>query len=447
MKTTTTAARRLLREGNPVPGDAFPDAARDAEGQAVLAGILGSPAIAVADTPPAHRRAAALPGWPAVRTWKVAVPAGVMTAALAGLLAVMLTATGEPKPGVASPFTDSGFATLIANLTAHSSAKPNSAAAAELRALAAAAARQPTPVLGPVVYSKTQNWGLDLGKIHYGLGYRSHETNTEENWSGSDGSSLRLVTYPGGKIPPGIIPVNASPPSAEGKANYAKYGPASLPTTEPLMRQRLLQCRWGPCPFPDDTTSIVLNGVGLMGGELMPPAARAAILRVLADAAASPGPHQAFFNLGSVTDRAGHKAVAVGFEYQRYVSATANNDGCLGSESVSVSSSGAEVITCGGSASASATPSGAPSGALVPEGQPELWVLVFDPSTGAFVGEEFAYCSPPVSDHLATGKCTAASYAQLLQLKAVASVPPPPPGSTPNTPPVTGAAPASTGAS
>ena len=42
MKTTSTAARRLLREGNPVPGDAFPDAARDADGQAVLAAILAS---------------------------------------------------------------------------------------------------------------------------------------------------------------------------------------------------------------------------------------------------------------------------------------------------------------------------------------------------------------------------------------------------------------------
>jgi hypothetical protein len=173
------------------------------------------------------------------------------------------------------------------------------------------------------------------------------------------------------------------------------------------MRRRLLQqCQSGLCSSSDETTNIVLNAVSLMGGELMPSAARAALLRVLADAAASPGPHQAFFSLGSATDRAGHKAVALGFEYQRY----------------------------------------AASGDMVPSGPPELWVLAFDPSTGAFLGEEFAYCSPPVSGHLATGKCTAESYAQLLQLKAVASVPPAPPGSTPNTPPVTGAAPASTGA-
>jgi hypothetical protein len=250
-------------------------------------------------------------------------------------------------------------------------------------------------------------------------------------------------------------------------ADYAKHGPASLPATESAMRQRLLQeCQPGFCPSSGETTNIVLNAMSVMGSELMPSAARAALLRVLADAAASPGPHQAFFSLGSVTDRVGQQAVAIAFEYQRYVSAT-SSDGCLGSESVSISSSGAEVVTCGGPAAASSpasggtskggtssvttsgssgrTPGAAPSGAMVPDGPPELWVLVFNPGTGAFLGAEFAYCSGPVSDHLATGKCTAESYAQLLQLKAVASVPPPPPGSTPNTPPVTGAVPHSTG--
>jgi hypothetical protein len=379
-----------------------------------------------------------------------------MAAALAGLLAVTLPATGGSPPVVASPPADSGFATQIANLTSHSSARPDSSTAAELRRLADVAARQPTPVLGPVVYAKTANWGLDLGATHYGLGYRSHETNTEENWTGSDGAYLSVVTYPGGKIPPNIIPVNTRSPSADGKANYAKYGTPSLPATESLMRQRLLlPCRSGQCASSDETTNIVLNGMDLMDSDLMPSAARAALLGVLADAAASPGPHQAFFNLGSVTDRAGHQAVAIGFEYQRYVS-TAPNDGCGGSQSASTSSSDAVAVTCSGSiggpasggdaASIVTTPgAGDPTpGGTVPSGPPELWVLVFNPNTGAFVGEEFAYCSGPVNGHLATGKCTAESYAQLLELKAVASVPPAPAGSTPNTPPVTGSAPAST---
>jgi hypothetical protein len=44
VKTTTAAARRLLRESNPVPGDAFPGAAREPDGQGVLDAILASPA-------------------------------------------------------------------------------------------------------------------------------------------------------------------------------------------------------------------------------------------------------------------------------------------------------------------------------------------------------------------------------------------------------------------
>jgi hypothetical protein len=465
VKTTPAAARRLLREGNPVPEDAFPDAARDADGQAVLAAILASPALAASDTPRPGRRAAS-PGRSLIRTWKVTVPAVALTAALAGLLAVMLTATSAPRPGVAAPPgaaqpADSGIATLIADLTVHPPARPDSAAA-ELRALADAAAAQPAPALGPVVYTKTENWGLDLGTIHYGLGYHSHETSTEETWSGSDGAYLRVATYPGGKIPPGIIPVNTSAPSADGMKRYARYGPASLPATEPLMRQRLLQeCQAGGllCPSPDEAYNLVLNSIDVMGAEPMPPAARAALLRVLADAAATHGPNPAFYNLGSVTDRAGHQAVAIAVEYQR--TATPGSS-CAGSAMVSGSSSGKASVTCSGpgtasdsasstaSDSASGTASDSASGAGVsvttsgssgqgalPPEQPELWVLVFDPGTGAFLGEEFAYCAGPVGSQLATAKCTAESYAQVLAIKAVASVPPAPPGSTPNTPPVT----------
>ena len=103
----------------------------------------------------------------------------------------------------------------------------------------------------------------------------------------------------------------------------------------------------------------------------MPSAARAALLRVLADAAASPGPAPGTSSAWEASLTAvGQQAVAVAFEYQRYVSATPS-DGCLGSESVSVSSSGAEVVTCGGSAAASSpasggTPSGATSRAAPP---------------------------------------------------------------------------------
>ena len=61
-------------------------------------------------------------------------------------------------------------------------------------------------------------------------------------------------------------------------------------------------------------------------------------------------------------------------------------------------------------------------------------VLVFDPSTGALLGEEYAYCNAPVEAHLATGKCFATSYDQFLQVTAVQSIPATP-TPAPDTPP------------
>src|SRR5262249_18026834 len=70
------------------------------------------------------------------------------------------------------------------------------------------------------------------------------------------------------------------------------------------------------CPTSDETYNLVLNAMDLMDSELMPSGARAAMLRVLATAAATQRPNEAFFNLGDVADRAGHQAVAIAFEYQ-----------------------------------------------------------------------------------------------------------------------------------
>src|SRR5262249_22446014 len=163
----------LLREANPVPGDASPDAARDADGGAVLTAILASAAQAGAPAPRSRGRAAAFPGWPALRPWEGAGPVGGMTPRAAGRLAGLLSATGGPEPGVASPPADSGFATLIADLTAHPSAHGTDAAAV-LRQLADVAARQPAVPLGPVQYSELKTWDLDLGPLHYDLNYVSH---------------------------------------------------------------------------------------------------------------------------------------------------------------------------------------------------------------------------------------------------------------------------------
>jgi hypothetical protein len=410
MKITTATARRLLREANPAPDDTVPNATPDARVQRILGGagsdIVDFGTSQGAGTPADRRR------WRrehARRGWRAAIPAAALTAALAGTLAVALLLSGSPAPGPGtSPgpgqAANGGLVELIANLTAHPSATQDDASA-ELRKLAGIAAAQPAPAaLGPVEYSKGEGWGLDLGTTHYGLSYRSHDTSLQQAWMGSDGAYLGVETWPGGKIPPGIIPVQRGGPSAKGAAAFAEwYDPARLPSSEPAMRQHLLglDCPSpGRCPGGDPASQIVTGARILMGSEPLPPAVRAAILRVLAGAAASPGAHQAFYDLGSVTDRAGHKAVAIAYEKQE------------------------------NQAPAQGAASGPPANFM----ESSLMVLVFDPGTGALLGQEYAYCNAPVEARLATGSCFATSYDQLLEIKAVQSIPATP-TAAPDTPP------------
>jgi hypothetical protein len=332
--------------------------------------------------------------------------------ALTAALAAGLTLTAAPGPGPAPRARQpggAGIASLVADLTAHPPARPGGAAAV-FRRLADAAAAQPSPALGPVEYSQSKDWGLDLGAMHYNLNYRSHVTDTQQSWMAPEGASLGVTTYPGGKIPPGVIPVYRSGPSKRGKAAFAWYDPARLPAGETALRQHLLDMPGGFPPLvcrhiqsPDKGTepapggnaasggvvssacqdpvtaiayTIVNRSLELMGSEPLPPAVRASLLRLLADTVLASGPDTSFTDMGTVTDRAGHTAVAVGFQ----------------------------------------TPAGAPAPV-------SLQVLVFDPATGALLGEEYAYCQGRVGSYPAGGRCFPASYAQLLQIKAVPAIP------------------------
>jgi hypothetical protein len=123
-----------------------------------------------------------------------------------------------------------------------------------------------------------------------------------------------------------------------------------------------------------------------MTSEPLPPAVRASLLRVLADSAARGLANAHFVDMGTVTDRAGHAGVAIGYE----------------------------------------SPESGPPGT-----QTSLQVLVFDPATGALLGQEYADCTGPTSSYPAAGSCTPTSYDQILQVKAVQTIPAPP-----NLPPV-----------
>jgi hypothetical protein len=421
VKTTTTTARQLLREGNPVPGDAFPDAARDPDGRAVLTAILAA-------TPQAATPQAA--GRPAIRNWKVVVPAGAMTAALAGLLAVMLSASGGSQPVVAGQPSGFVFASLIADRTVHPTADREDAAAV-LRQLAAAAARQPAVPLGPVEYAQVKSWGLDLNRpLQYDLSYVSHETSTSWGWMAPDGSSMGYYTVPGGRYQPGTIPLQKGAPTALSRARFAWYDPARLPADIAALRRHLIAgaptafpggtgagsgsgavmcddkgCHPLPVPTADPapdpvTNAIVSNALDLMTREPLPPAVRASLLRVLADSAAQGRANAHFIDMGTVTDRAGHAGVAIGYQ--------------------------------------------APDISGPPDTRSHLEVLVFDPATGALLGDEDAYCTNRAGSYPAAGSCTPEGYDQVLQVKAVQAIPaapklPPVPRWTPTTPGLTAA--------
>jgi hypothetical protein len=233
-----------------------------------------------------------------------------------------------------------------------------------------------------------------------------------------DGSTLTVSTVPGGKIPPGTIPVSRSGPTRQDKAYFAWFNPARLPAGEAALRQHLLStpfalppaCRPGQSPkgqitpalrrlqqqmekaegravqvlapiaCRDATDVIMTSSLDLLGGEPLPSAVRASLLRVLADTAAASGPGARFIDLGTVTDRAGHTGIAIGYEtlYE--------------------------------------TPAGVPAPV-------SLQVLIFDPGTGALLGQEYANCHGRLGSRPADGSCVATSYSQYLQIKAVSAIP------------------------
>jgi hypothetical protein len=130
------------------------------------------------------------------------------------------------------------------------------------------------------------------------------------------------------------------------------------------------------------------NSLDLMSSEPLPPAVRASMLRLIAGEAAKRVPDARFVDMGTVSDRAGHSGVAIGYE---------------------MPADGPEPVS--------------------------LQVVIFDPGTGAFLGEEFAYCKGTVGAHPANGSCFPTSYDQIVQITAVPSIPASPPASNPSASP------------
>lgn len=443
MKTTTEAAARLMRASNPVPPDAFGGAADDRLGQAAFEAITASP--------PATGRAASHPGrvkaGPGARRRggagtsgrRLAVPALAAAATLATVLAVNggggpqgpgTAPTGLIRPGTDRTYQLAGFfRELDAVFRAHP-ATVHGDAASVLRHLARHAAAQPTPALGPVMYTARRLWEYVGGNTPRNLNYFSRHYYYEQTWHAADGASADNITeYLNGKIK---VYTSSYPPLGTWPAQITNWAnPATLPTGPAALRQYLLDAPYRPAslrylrfvtlpathaPPPrsrpithwsDGTITYAtwppghpphgdpgapysvhnLNGprviiytdaVGLMSAEPLPPAMRASLLQLMADIAASPGPGRRWVDLGTITDRLGRTGIAVASEQGKF--------------------NGPHTL--------------------------ELNVMIFDPQTGALLDTSDAGCAINIGTiPTARGECIPYDYTEFLAIRAVPQVP------------------------
>lgn len=338
---------------------------------------------------------------------------GIAAAAAAGTAVVLvMTAAG---PGPVSP-----RLRLTAALTYLGAPEGSGDAAAVLLRLAAKAAAQPSPALGPVEYVKTAIWGADDGKAHYGLTYRPHSLLIDQNWSGPGGDA-HTVRTPDGRLPGGgLVPTSYDRVNPKHNRGWARADPAMIPASPAALRRYLLRAA-GPLPSTSGTGKVVEGtkvsktrvptafspdpppppgvliygqALVLMNSEPLRPAVRAELLRLMAGTVQQARWPYRFFDLGTVADRAGHRGVAI-------------------AEQVSA------VTTVRGG------PGGKPIARLVPTLQPSLDVLIFDPKTGALLGWESGSCRRPVGNLAGANRlCYADGYMQYLQIKAVPAIPP-----------------------
>jgi hypothetical protein len=206
----------------------------------------------------------------------------LLAAAAAASVAAVATAAAL-VPGVFRPATQNG-PTVSAGT-----------AASVLRQLATAAAGQPTPALGPVLYTKEALWGPGAGAQRKAAVLRG--------WIGA------AATY-----------------FVEGRsASYTKYdprnnpdwnwrNPATLPTSQVALRRHLLGLPDGRPVGPRLTLDERVFGtaVSLMTSEPLRPAGRASMLGLLAGIARRAS--REFVVFGTITDRAGRRDIAIGVE-------------------------------------------------------------------------------------------------------------------------------------
>jgi hypothetical protein len=214
------------------------------------------------------------------------VPAVAAAAAVAAASTVaVLHGAGEPS-AKAAPYRLDTFMTVVP------AANPGDAAAV-LGRLAARAARQPAPALGPVEYTSDTLWqpiGLNVPR---NLGFIPRVHYLKQHWMRLTGGWTELQT----RYPRGTKYGSQFPATATNRRYDRWYDPAALPTGDAALRQHLLDPPWphgtgrlsqvpGPPSAQQDLAGAIFQ---VVQAEPLPPGVRAAMFRLLAGVAARPG--------------------------------------------------------------------------------------------------------------------------------------------------------------
>lgn len=267
-------------------------------------------------------------------------------------------------------------------------------AATELRQLAAKAATQPTPALGPVLYTSSTRWGTDVaGKPLAGLLDHLSELGIQHQWVSAAARYL-TVTNPSEKHLRGHVPSTYTRLDPSNNPDWTWHNPATLPANPAALRRHLLSepdrkpagLFSGPSLTPDET--VFRNAFQFMASEPLSPAVRASMLLLIADVVRRSS-HE-FVVLGTVTDRAGQRDIAIAGESDEMWAMSALSSKWIHFHLAST----------------------------------QLVIYFFDPVTAGLRAYEYATCTGRVSTFtVASARCAPNLYEEFLAAKAVRSLP------------------------
>jgi hypothetical protein len=307
MNRTLERTRSIMAPGNPVPPGAFGDSWKDSRGQAAFRQIVtqpggGSIAARQADPPRVFRRR--------IRRWMLAGLAAIVVMVGSGAVLISGSAAGPGQLGTA-PMLDY----LLAGVSAPARARQLPPARSLLLHLGAVADRQlaiPQPAGADVGYVLTNEWYMSVA-VAGGTNTVAIIPEVDKTWTTPGGMARQLQLR--GKPLPGPVgslrtlraAESRQPVSDSTSRTTEEFGPLArgLATNPARLRAQLL----GASEYRDDPRRVpagyqLFGVIADLHHQLVAPRLEAAIWRVLAG-------QQDVRYLGTVTDRAGRRGVAV----------------------------------------------------------------------------------------------------------------------------------------